>query len=171
MDRNQKTELVTQLKEKLVQSAFVAVIHYRGMSDKQLYDMRSALKAKGCNMKIAKNTLIKVALEGTELEVIKPHLTGPTAILYSQDPVALAKTLTDFAKKIEILKIKIGYLNKSLIAENAIKNLATLGSLEEVRASFLGKLNGVQSNFVRIINAPQSGMASLLKNYASTKQE
>lgn len=171
MDRNQKSELVAQLKENLTRSAFVAIVHYRGMSDKELYNMRSALKAKGCGMKIAKNTLVRVAIEGTELEVIKPHLSGPTAILYSQDPVALAKTLTDFAKKIEILKIKIGYLNKSLITENAIKNLATLGSLEEVRASFLGTLTAVQSGFVRIVNAPQSGMASLIKNYASSKTE
>jgi large subunit ribosomal protein L10 len=171
MDRNQKAALVSQLKENLTKSAFIAIIHYRGMSDKELYDMRSSLKAKGCGMKIAKNTLLKVAVEGTELEIIKPHLTGPTAILYSQDPVALAKTLTDFAKKIEIMKIKIGYLNKSLIAENAIKNLATLGSMEEVRASFLGTLKAVQSGFVRIVNAPQSGMVSLLQNYSSSKAE
>ncbi len=171
MDRNQKSELVSHLKEKLLNSTLVAVIHYRGMSDKQLYDMRTGLKAKGCSMKIAKNTLLKVAVKGTDLEILTPHLSGPTAILYSSDPVALAKTLTDFAKQLEILKIKIGYLNKSLIAESAIKNLATLGSLEEVRASFLGKLNGVQSQFVRVLNAPQSGMVSLLTNYASSKQE
>jgi len=171
MNRDQKSTLVSSLKENLVKSTLIAIIHYRGMSDKQLYDMRVALKSKGCTMKIAKNTLVKVAIKGTDLEILTPHLSGPTAILYSQDPVALAKTLSDFAKKVEILKVKIGYLNKSLIAESAINNLATLGSLEEVRASFLGKLKGVQSNFVRIINAPQSGMVSLLNNYASSKGE
>ena len=171
MNKNQKSELVSSLKERLVASAFVAVVHYRGMSDKQLYDMRVALKSKGCNMKIAKNTLMKVAIQGTDLEVLTPHLVGPTAILYSQDPVALAKVVSDFAKEVEILKVKIGYLNKSLIAEGAISNLAKLGSLEEVRASFLGNLNGVQSNFVRVLNAQQSGMVSLLQNYASSKQE
>ncbi len=171
MDKNQKSALVSSLKDKLTSSAFVAVVHYRGMNDKQLYDLRVALKAKACNMKIAKNTLVKVAIKGTDLEILTPHLSGPTAILYSQDPVALAKALSDIAKQVEVLKIKIGYLNKALIAESAIKSLAQLGSLEEVRASFLGKLKGVQSNFVRVIKAPQSGMASLLKNYASSKQE
>ena len=171
MDKNQKAELVSSLKDKLVNSGFISVVHYRGMSDKQLYDLRVSLKSKGCNMKIAKNTLIKVAVKGTDLEILTPHLSGPTAILYSQDPVALAKALCDVVKQIEALKIKIGYLNKSLIAESAINNLAKLGSLEEVRASFLGKLKAVQSNFVRIINAPQSGLVSLLSNYASSKQE
>lgn len=168
MDKSQKSELVTLLKDKLTNSDFIAVVHYRGMSDKQLYDMRVALKSKGCGMKIAKNTLVKVAIKDTDLEILTPHLTGPTAILYSKDPVALAKSLSDVAKQVQILKIKVGYLNKALIAENAINNLAQLGSLEEVRASFLGKLKGVQSNFVRVLNAPQSGMASLLKNYAQS---
>ena len=171
MNKNQKSDLVSSLKNKLTNSAFVSVVHYRGMSDKQLYDMRIALKSKGCNMKIAKNTLVKVAIKGTDLEILTPHLSGPTAILYSQDPVALSKVLSDTVKTAQLLKVKIGYLNKSLIEESVINSLATLGSLEEVRASFLGNLKGVQSNCVRIVNAPQSGLASLLKNYASSKQE
>lgn len=171
MNRNQKSDLVFALKNQLVQSNFISIIHYRGMSDKQLYEMRVALKAKTCGMKIAKNTLAKVAVKGTELEILAPYLNGPTAILYSQDPVALAKILVDIAKQVEVLKIKIGYFNKSLITENAISDLSKLGSLEEVRASFLGKLKAVQSNLVRIISAPQSGLVSLLSNYASSKKE
>ncbi len=161
MNKNQKSDLVTTLKNKLTSSAFVAVIHYRGMTDKQLYDMRVALKAKDCNIKIAKNTLVKVALKGTDLEVLTPHLSGPTAILYSQDVVALSKVLSDTSKQIDILKIKIGYFNKSLIAESAIKEMAKLGSLNDVRASFIGVLKGAQSNFVRILSAPEKGLATL----------
>lgn len=160
MNRDQKEELISLLKDKLTKSAFVAIIHYRGMSDKQLYDMRVALKAKDCGMKIAKNTLVKVALKGTELEALAPHLTGPTAVLYSQDMIALSKVIADFAKEVAVLEIKIGYLDKELISEEAIQNLAKLGSLEEVRASFLGKLTGVQSNFVRVLQAPAAGEAS-----------
>ena len=164
MNRNEKAELVSVLKNKLTNSTFVAVVHYRGMSDKQLYDMRVALKAKSCNMKIAKNTLVKVAIKGTELEALSSHLSGPTAILYSEDMIALSKVISDFSKDIDLLKIKIGYLNKELISENTIRDLAKLGSLEEVRASFIGKLKGVQSNFVRILQAPEAGMASSFKN-------
>ncbi len=161
MNKNQKSELVSSLKNQLINSAFVSIIHYRGMSDKQIYNMRVALKSKGCNMKIAKNTLIKVAVKGTDLETLTPHLNGPTAIVYSQDVVALSKILSDISKQVELLKIKIGYFNKSLITENTIRDMAKLGSLEEVRASFIGLLKGAQSNFVRILSAPEKGLATL----------
>jgi large subunit ribosomal protein L10 len=161
MNKNQKSELVSSLKDQLTNSAFVSIIHYRGMSDKQIYNMRVALKSKGCNMKIAKNTLIKVAVKGTDLETLTPHLNGPTAIVYSQDVVALSKVLSDISKQVELLKIKIGYFNKSLITESTIRDMAKLGSLEEVRASFIGLLKGAQSNFVRILSAPEKGLATL----------
>jgi large subunit ribosomal protein L10 len=164
MNKNQKAELVSSIKDKLTNSIFVAVVHYRGMSDKQLYDMRVALKAKSCEMKIAKNTLVRVAIKGTDLEALTPHLKGPTAILYSQDLIALSKVISDFAKEIEVLKIKVGYLNKALITESTINDLSSLCSLEEVRSSFIGKLLGIQSNFVRILNAPESGLASSFKS-------
>jgi large subunit ribosomal protein L10 len=161
MNRDQKADLVTSLKNNLTTNAFIAIVHYRGMSDKQLYDMRVALKAKNCGMKIAKNTLVRVAVKGTELEVLTPHLKGPTAVLYSQDIVALSKAISDIAKKADILKIVTGYFNKELITEAKIKDLAKLGSLEEVRASFLGVLKGAQSNFVRLLTAPEKGLATL----------
>lgn len=161
MNKNQKSELASFLKDKLTNSAFVAIVHYRGMSDKQLYDMRVALKAQDCNMKIAKNTLVKIAIKGTELESLTSHLNGPTAVLYSQDVVALSKVLVDTAKQADVLKIKIGYFNNELVDEAAIKNMAKLGSLTDVRASFIGVLKGAQSNFVRILSAPEQGLATL----------
>lgn len=164
MNRDQKSQLVSSLQSKLVGSAFVAVIHYRGMSDKQLYDLRIALKAKGCGMKIAKNTLVKVAVQKTELEALTEHLSGPTAILYSQDPVALSKVIADMAKKLEVMKIKVGFFNKTLVTESAIKEMAKLGSFDEVRASFLGLLSAKQSNFVRLLTAPEKGLATLKIN-------
>jgi large subunit ribosomal protein L10 len=160
MNKNQKSELISAIKNNLLNNGFVAVIHYRGMNDKQIYDLRVALRSKNCGMKVAKNTLVKIAIRGTELEVMSSYLNGPTAILYSQDPVALSKVISDFAKKAENLKIIVGYLDKSLIKEDVINSLAKLGSLEEVRASFIGRLNAVQSHFVRIINAPGEGIAS-----------
>lgn len=161
MNRDQKSVLVSLLKDKLTSSAFIAIIHYRGMTDKQLYELRIALKAKGCDIKIAKNTLVKVALKGTDLESLSSHLNGPTAILYSQDPVVLAKIVSDMAKRVEFLKIRIGFFNKSLITEESIKDMAKLGSLEEVRASFVGVIQAAQLNFVRVLAAPEKGLATL----------
>lgn len=161
MNRDQKSELVSFLKDKLLTSSFVALVHYRGMSDKDLYDMRISLKEKGCNMKIAKNTLTKVALKGSEMETLSEYLNGPTALLYSEDVVALSKVLADTAKKSEFLKIRAGFFNNAVIDEAAIKDLAKLGSLEDVRASFIGVLKGAQSHFVRILTAPEKGLATL----------
>ena len=161
MNKNEKANLVASVKEKLTSNSFIAIIHYRGMKDKQLYDFRVALKSKGCGIKIVKNTLVKVAIAGTELEILKSHLIGPTAILYAQDPVSLAKAITDCSKQVESLKIITGFFNKTLVNEIAIKEMAKLGSLDEVRASFVGILKGAQTNFVRILSAPQKGLATL----------
>ncbi|NBX52456.1 MAG: 50S ribosomal protein L10 [Proteobacteria bacterium] len=161
MNRNQKSNLVSSLKSNLIGSAFVAVIHYRGMTDKQLYELRVALKSKGCNIKISKNTLIKVAIKGTQLEPLNSYLVGPSAILYSQDPVILAKIISETAKQVQVVKIIAGFFNNSLMSEATIKEMAKLGSLDEVRASFIGILNGAQSKFIRVLNAPKDGLATL----------
>jgi large subunit ribosomal protein L10 len=171
INKVQKSELISTLKEKFSTSSFVVVVHYRGMNGKQLYDLRVNLKSKGCGMKITKNTIAEIAIKGTDLEVLSSYLNGPTAILYSKDPVALAKIVSDVAKEVESLKIRIGYLDKLLIKESDIGNLAKLGSLEEVRASFLGTLSAAQSNFVKILGASQFGLVSLLSNYAASKKE
>lgn len=161
MNKLQKSNLITSLKEKLVSSAFIAVIHYRGMNDNELYNMRVALKSKGCNIKIAKNTLLKVAIKGTSLEPISTYLNGPTAILYSEDPISLSKIISDTKKKVELLKIVTAFYKNSFLSETNVNELAKLGSMEEVRASFIGILKGAQSNFVRVLSAPEMGLANL----------
>jgi large subunit ribosomal protein L10 len=170
MNRTQKADLVASMKESLTKSNFVLLLHYRGLSDKALYDLRLNLKSKGVSLKIMKNTLAKVAIKGSDLEVLTSHLVGPTAICYANDPVTLAKIATAAAKENEALKIQVGYLNKSILSKDAIDSLSKLGSLEEVRSSFLSVLQGSQSKFVRVLNAPASGMAAVLNNYAASKQ-
>lgn len=168
MNRDQKADLVSSMRESLTSSNFVVLLHYRGLSDKQLYDFRVNLKSKGAKLKILKNTLAKVAIKGSDLEVLTPYLSGPTAIAYANDPVSLAKATIESIKGNEALKIQVGYLNKSILSKDAIDSLSKLGSLEEVRSSFLGLLQGAQSKFVRVLNAPASGMVNVL-NAASKK--
>jgi len=163
INKSQKSEMISSLKDNLAKASCLVVVHYRGMSGRQLYDLRVSLKSKGCGMKIAKNTLTNIAIKGTEFESVAPHLKGPTAILYAKDPVALAKIVADTKKESEHLQVKIGYLDKALIQDADISNLAKLGSFEEVRASFLGLLTAVHSNFARLLQAPQEGLASLKK--------
>ncbi|MCE3255912.1 MAG: ribosomal protein [Rickettsiaceae bacterium] len=170
MNRTQKADLVASMRESLTKSNFVVLLHYRGLSDKQLYDFRLGLKSKGVKMKIMKNTLAKVAIKGSDLEVLSQYLSGPTAICYANDPVSLAKAAIASAKENEALKIQVGYLNKSVLSKDAIDSLSKLGSLEEVRSSFLSVLQGAQSQFVRVLNAPASGVVSVINNYVSSKK-
>jgi large subunit ribosomal protein L10 len=170
MNRDQKVQLTATIKEDLLASELVVLLHYRGLSDKDLYSFRRRLKEKDANLRIAKNTLIKVAIKDTQLDVLDDHLSGPTAIAYAKDPVALAKVITETSKSNELLKIQVGYLNKEILPKDAIGGLSKLGSLEEVRASFVGTIKAAQSNFVRVVGAAPSGMVSLLKNYASSKK-
>ncbi len=161
--KSKKLELVSDLKTKLEKSNFVAIVHYRGMNGEQLYKLRVNLRSKSCHMKIVKNTLVDIAIKGTEYEPLSQFLNGPTAILHSEDPVSLAKVLADSSKEVKCLEIKAGFLDNNVIKESEILSLAKLGSLEEVRASFIGKLTGVQSNFARVLTAPQSGLLSLFQ--------
>jgi large subunit ribosomal protein L10 len=170
MNRDQKVQLVSQIKDDLLDSQLVLLLHYRGLSDKDLYTLRKELKESNSSLKIAKNTLIKVAIKDTDLNILEPHLTGPTAIAYAKDPVALAKVVTKTLKSNEFLKIQVGCLNKEILSNDAIGGLSKLGSLEEVRSSFVGVVKGGQSGFVRLLGAAPSSMVSLLSNYASSKE-
>jgi large subunit ribosomal protein L10 len=170
MNRTQKADLVASMKEELTKSNFIVLLHYRGMSDKQLYDFRVNLKSKGVNLKVIKNTLAKVAIRGSDLEILSPYLSGPTAICYANDPVSLAKLATEGAKENEALKIQAAYLNKLILSKDAIDSLSKLGSLDEVRSSFLSVLTGAQSKFVRVLNAPATGVVAVINNYAQSKE-
>lgn len=161
MNRNQKSDLVSYIQSNINHSGFITIIQYRGMSDKQLFDLRVALKSKKCNIKIVKNTLIKVAFKGTDLEKLNNHLTGPIAIVYAEDPVALSKVIVDASKQVESLKIITGFFNSNLMPESTIRDLAKLGSMDEVRASFIGLLQNKQSQFLNILGAPEKGLATL----------
>jgi large subunit ribosomal protein L10 len=170
MNKTQKADLVAVMKESLSKSNFIVLLHYRGLSDKQLFDFRVSLKSQGVSLKILKNTLAKVAIKDSDLEVLSPYLSGPTAIAYANEPVSLAKTAVEFSKHNKALKIQVGYLDKSILSIDAIDSLSKLGSLEDVRSSFLGVLQGAQSQFVRVLNAPASSVVSVLNNYAQSKQ-
>ncbi len=169
MNRIEKADLVASMRESLTQSQFVVLLHYRGLTDKQLFDFRLSLKSKGVNLKIIKNTLAKVAIKDTDLDALSPYLSGPTAICYTNDVVSLAKIAIESAKENDALKIQVGYLNKAILSKDAIDSLSKLGSLEEVRSSFLGVLQGAQSQFVRVLNAPASAVITVISNYTDSK--
>lgn len=169
-NKQKKSKVASFLREELLNSEFIAIVHYRGMNDKQLFDLRVALKSKNCSMKIAKNTLVKLAVADTELAPLASHLKGPNALLFSKDSIALAKILVKVANENKKLHINVGCLSKSIIDKKVIESLAKLGTIEEVRSSFVGMLLSVPTNFVRTISASQQNLVSLLSGYADSKK-
>lgn len=170
MNREEKKQLVGDLKEELESSAMIVLVHYHGLNDSSINQIRGELRSNQCTMRVAKNTLTKIAISNSKLDVLDQYLQGPIALIYSQEAVSLAKTLNKSLKENQSLKLIAGYFNEKVVNENEISNLAKLGSIDEVRISFLGNIKGVQSKFVRVLNSHQTGLTSLIKNYASSKE-
>ena len=118
-------------------------------------------------MKVAQNRLAKSALAGTDAAVIIPLLTGPSVIAYSSDPVAAPKAANDFAKANEQFVILGGSMGKTALDPNAVKALAALPSLDELRAKIVGLLVAPATKIAQVINAPAAKVARVVSAYAS----
>ncbi len=135
MNRAEKSESVASLKEVFTASKVVVVAHYSGLTVAQMQTLRKQMKLAGAEVKVAKNRLAKIALDGSDAASIVPLLKGPTLIAYSvNDPVAAPKVATDFAKANEQFVILGGAMGKTALDLNAVKQLASLPSLDELRA-------------------------------------
>src|ERR1700756_5170900 len=129
--------------------------------------LRRQMKHAGAQVKVAKNRLAKIALEGTDAAVIGPLLKGPTLIAYSGDPVAAPKVATDFAKANEKLVILGGVMGKTALDPNGVKALAALPSLDELRAKIVGLLVAPATKIAQLTNAPAAKLARVVQAYAS----
>ena len=134
VDRAAKKELVTALNGVFKGTNVVVVAHYSGLNVAQMQTLRRQMKQAGAAVKVAKNRLAKIALEGTDAAVVVPLLKGPTLIAYSGDPVAAPKVAADFAKANEKFVILGGAMGKTALDLNGVKALAALPSLDELRA-------------------------------------
>jgi len=155
MDRSQKEDLVSQMRNSLQQATSVIVTRQAGLTVAEATQLRRDMRGAGAEFKVLKNTLAQIAIKGTNLEGINSFLQGPMALGYSQDPVAAAKVLSKFAEKNEKLSIVGGYLDGQLLDVKAVNALANLPSLNELRSKILG-----------VISAPATKLAILAKEPA-----
>jgi large subunit ribosomal protein L10 len=156
MDRSQKEELVSTVRDTLQKSASVIVAHQTGITVAEATQLRRDMRGAGAEFKVLKNTLAQIAIQGTPLEGIRPYLQGPTALGYSQDPVAAAKVLSKFAEKNNKLSIVGGFLDGHVLDAAGVKALASLPSLDELR-----------SKLIAVISAPATKLAILAKEPAT----
>jgi large subunit ribosomal protein L10 len=165
--KKRKNELVTQYSAWMQRSKGLVVTEYRGLTMKDLDNLRSKIREAGGEFHVVKNTLVKLAFDQAGLQYPAQQFEGSTAIAISfQDTPALAKVITDFSKTSEFLKIKGGILdNKPLSAEN-VKSLADLPPLPVMRAQLLGTLLAPASQLARTLAEPGRQIAAVIKAYA-----
>ena len=166
MDRAEKRELVTGLNEAFSNAGSVVVAHYAGITVAQMNDLRSKMRAAGGTVKVAKNRLAKIALQGTGSEGIVDLFTGQTLIAYSEDPVAAPKVASDFAKGNDKLVILGGAMGTTALDAEGVKALATMPSLDELRARLVGMISTPATRIAQIVNAPAAQLARVFGAYA-----
>ena len=170
MDRAAKQESITTLNGVFKTSNVVVVAHYAGLTVTQMQNLRSQARQAGASVKVAKNRLAKIALEGTDVASIATLLKGPTVIAYSGDPIAAPKVTSDFAKANEKFVILGGAMGKTALNPDGVKALASLPSLDELRAKLLGLLVAPATKVAQVVNAPAAKLARVVQAYA-TKSE
>lgn len=162
MDRAQKEALVGELGQIFTDSGVVIVSHYVGLTVAEMQDYRARMREVGGSVRVAKNKLAKIALEGTPCAGIADLLLGMTVFAYSEDPVAAAKATQAFAKDNEKLVILGGSMGENLLDVAGVKLVAAMPSREELIASIVGCIGAPASNIAGAIGAPASNIASIL---------
>jgi large subunit ribosomal protein L10 len=166
LTRQQKEEQVAELHDKFERATSVFVADYSGLAVTQIEALRGGLrKAEGSEseFRVAKNSVLRLASEGGPAEALKEHFIGTTSIAMSfGDPVALAKTLVDYAKDNEAFEIRTGMLDGKVLEPKEISNLATLPSLDELRGKIVGLLQAPAVKLARLLNEPAGQMARIV---------
>ena len=170
MDRAEKRELVTALNGVFKDTGAVVVAHYAGLSVSDMTSLRAKMKDAGASVKVAKNRLVKLALQGTDLEHMSDLFEGPTCVAYADDPVAAAKVAVDFAKQKDKYVILGGGMGTTKLDADGVKALASLPSLDELRAKLVGMISTPATRIAQVVNAPAGQLARVFKAYAEKDQ-
>jgi large subunit ribosomal protein L10 len=164
MNRAQKQTEIEELKSRLDASEIIVITQNKGLTVKEVTDLRNQLRKEGASYKVAKNTLVKIALKGTRFEGIANLFTGPTAIASAKDP-SVAKVAQKFAKDNEKLVIIGGAMGDKILSANDVKALATLPSLDELRSKICGLLVAAPTKLAGVLQAPARNLVGVTKAY------
>ncbi len=170
MDRAAKQALVTGLNDVFKNTGVVVVAHNTGMVAAQSADFRRKVKEAGGSVKVAKNTLVQLALKDAGTADFSGLLKGPTILAYSKDPIAAAKAAVAYAKGNDKLVILGGAMGKTLLDAKGVKALAELPSLDELRAKLIGLLNAPATKIARTIKEPGGQLARVIQAKAAKSE-
>jgi len=166
VEKAEKREFVTWLNGVFKDSGSVVVAHYAGLTVAQMSELRSKMRESGGSVKVAKNRLAKIALQGTESEGLADLFTGQTVIAYADDPVSAPKVAVEFAKANDKLVILGGAMGATKLDAESVKSLASLPSLDELRARLVGMISTPATRIAQIVNAPAGQLARVFGAYA-----
>ena len=162
MDRSEKRQLVADLKQTFEQASTVVITHYAGLTVAEMGVLRQRMRAAGAGLKVTKNRLTRLALADTAYAHLDDLFTGPTAIAYADDPVGVARVAVEFAAKNEKLVVIGGAMGETRLDVAEVKALASLASLDELRARIVGMLNTPATRIAVVLQQPGAGLARLL---------
>jgi large subunit ribosomal protein L10 len=165
--KEQKREIVAKYGDWLERSEAFVVTEYTGLNMKAMDELRGKIREVGGEYHVVKNTLVKLALKDVDITFEEDHFLGSTAIGFAfEDPPALAKVISEFAKESDFVKIKVGYLEKEMMSAANVKALADLPPLPVMRATLLSTLLAPASQLVRTLSEPGRQVAAVMKAYS-----
>ena len=167
MERAEKKELVASLNQVFKTTGVIVVAHNKGLTVNQVNELRNRMAQAGATVKVAKNRLAKLALDGTDASGIKDLFVGPTMVAYAADPVAAPKVAAAFAKGNEKFVVLGGALGKTILDAAAVKALAELPSLDQLRAKLVGMIRTPATRIAGLMAAPGGQLARVINAYAT----
>ena len=168
MDRAQKQEAIETLKGVFDGAGAVVVTHYLGLTVAEMTDLRGRLRQEGAAFKVVKNTLAQKALAGVAGEAGDALFKGPVGIAFGPDPVSAAKVVTQYAKDNDKFKVIGGILDQTTVLDQkAVSALATLPSLDQIRAQLIGLIQAPATKVAGVLQAPAAQLARVLNAYAT----
>ncbi|MGB1547929.1 MAG: 50S ribosomal protein L10 [Alphaproteobacteria bacterium] len=167
MNRAEKEQMVTSLHDVFRAAGLVVIVRQSGMTVEESTDLRRKMREAGASFKVTKNRLTRLALKGTPYELLDSLFNGPTAIAYSQDPVSAAKVVVNYAKDNEKIEILGGGFGQEMLDESGVKTLASLPSLDELRAKIVSLISTPATRIAGVVQAPAGQLARVIGAYGA----
>ena len=153
MNREEKAQVLSELNELFSNSEIVVVSHYKGLTVKEVSELRDNIRKVGAGFRVTKNRITRLALKGTNFENLADLFKGPTAIAFASDPVSACKACVEFAKTNEKLIIVGGAMGTGVLSTDEINKLASIPSMDELRAKIIGLLQAPGAQLARVTKA------------------
>jgi large subunit ribosomal protein L10 len=166
VERSEKKDFVESLHGELKDAGAVVVTHYQGLTVAEITELREKVREAGAKFRVTKNTLTRLAVDGTQFESVVELFKGPTGIAYSEDPVAAAKAVVEFAKDNDNLVVLGGAMGETKLDKTGVESLAKMPSLDELRGTIVAMLQTPATRLAQVLQAPAGQVARVINAHS-----